>query len=259
MVVPILQGGLCNQLFQIANAYAYAKRTGNQYGINYSWSTCSNQGSTAIKYKNTLYKNIPEVNARLEDFTMKYNETQFRYVPVPRFNVPNILLEGYFQSDKYFDDCLEDIKKLFVFPSEVIDKVESFIKQIDKPIFGVHIRRGDYIKFKDFHSLQEPSYYINAGKIITGEHQIVICTDDWDSVNKEMNFKGAIKSPFSNDLEDLYLLSRCHSLILCNSSFSWWASFLTQEKKLIVAPKNWFASYGPQDFQDIYRSGWFLI
>ena len=59
MIVPLLQGGLGNQLFQIANSCAYAKRHGFEFGINYGLSFCPNQGYTAQKYRDTIYSKIP--------------------------------------------------------------------------------------------------------------------------------------------------------------------------------------------------------
>ena len=34
-----------------------------------------------------------------------------------------------------------------------------------------------------------------------------------------------------NELEDLYSLSQCDSVIMSNSSFSWWGAFLGEKKK----------------------------
>jgi hypothetical protein len=281
MIVPVLQGGIGNQLFQIANAYAYARRHGNSLAINYSLSFCPNQGYTAIKYKDTLYKKIPETNIRYEEFSIRYKETSFRYVSIPDFTdmpslivgdirntirptldlrTANILLEGYFQSEKYFKEYSKDIRELFSFPSEVIDKVESFLKQFDKPLVGVHIRRGDYKKFLKVHGIRDSSYYEEASRIIgVKKYQGIICSDDWNSVDSEMRFSEAIKSPFLDELEDLYLLSRCDALILSNSSFSWWASYLTKDKSIVIAPVNWFAKEGPQDYYDVFREEWKLI
>jgi len=252
MIVPMLKGGLGNQMFQIANAYAHAKRNGFDWGINYGLSICPNQGHTATKYKDNLFSKIPDVDFRPQQV---FHEPCFNYTSIPPLD--NILLDGYFQSEKYFKD-VEDVGSLFNFPQEVKDKVDDFLKKIGENVVGIHIRRGDYKRFSNHLKITSSDYYIQAAKIVQGFKPIV-CSDDWDSVNKEMNFKKAIQSPFSDELEDLYLLSQCDALMMCNSSFSWWASYIGKEKSIIIAPSVWFAESGPKEYQDIYREGWKVI
>jgi len=60
-------------------------------------------------------------------------------------------------------------------------------------------------------------------------------------------------------LEDLYILSQCDNLILCNSSFSWWGEYLGIKKQNVICPAVWFKKDGPQDYQDIFRDGWIKI
>lgn len=251
MVVPILKGGLGNQMFQIANAFAYAKRHGFDWGINYNLSFCPNQGSTANKYRNTLYMNLPTTNITP---SFRYVEHTFSYTEINPTN--DILFDGYFQSEKYFLDYSDEVKKLFKFSN--CECVEEFLEQFDKPVVGIHIRRGDYKKFESHHGIQKSDYYVRASKEFKN-HQSVVCTDDWDSVMNEMSFSKAVKSPFINEEMDMYLLSHCSSVVMCNSSFSWWGAFLGVEKDKVIAPRNWFGMTGPKDFQDVYRENWICL
>ena len=170
----------------------------------------------------------------------------------------NILLDGFFQSDKYFYDCIEDVRNLFYFPLEVVESVKSFLSQFDKTIVGIHIRRGDYLKVISYHGIQKADYYVQASKMFDNFNS-VICTDDWDAVQNEMKFSKAVKSPFMDEISDLYLMSQCDGLVICNSSFSWWGAFLGKDKEKVIAPKNWFGVTGPKDCQDIYRNEWIRL
>jgi len=254
MIVPELKGGLGNQMFQIANAFALAKRVGCDWGINYGLSYCPNQGFTAHKYKDNFYSKIPLTTEKPSQI---YREPFFKYAEVPRLD--NVLLMGYFQSSKYFEDCENEVNELFEFPKEVTGRVNYFLQQFNKPVVGIHIRRGDYKQplFANFHGIQNASYYINASKMLQ-DHQAIICTDDWGTVKREMRFSKAVASPFINALEDLYLLSRCDSLIICNSSFSWWGAFLGKTKDKIIAPRNWFGDAGEKE-HDLFRKEWILL
>ena len=46
----------------------------------------------------------------------------------------------------------------------------------------------------------------------------------------------------NTNIQDLKYMSLCKDNIIANSSFSWWAAFLNQNKnKKIICPKNWFS------------------
>jgi len=255
MIIPMLKGGVGNQLFQIACAYAYAKKHGTDFAINYSLSFCPNQGFSAPKYKDTLFKNISVTTVHPHKI-MKENGNAYRELP---FLEGDFILDGFFQSEKFFADCVDEIKELFVFPENVKSAVDKFMKvklstPSNHPIAGVHIRRGDYKKFSHEYILNGSEYYLAAAKHLPG-FVSVVCTDDWSSVSKEMTFAKAEKSPFTDEVHDLYLLSQCDAVVMCNSSFSWWAAFLGKDKK-VIAPNNWFVH---KSAEDMYCKDWIRI
>ena len=60
-----------------------------------------------------------------------------------------------------------------------------------------------------------------------------------------------------NELEKLTYMSICKHFILSNSSFSWWAQYLSDYKdKIIIAPDKWFAVDVPCN---IYQPEWLLL
>jgi len=252
MIVPMLKGGLGNQMFQIANAYAFAKRHGLEWGINYGLSYCPNQGNTATKYRETLFKELP-----VTDYVppMKYAEPTFNYREIPKRD--DIVLDGFFQTEKYFIDYSDEVHDLFTFPSKC-EEIDNFLKTFTQPTVGIHIRRGDYKKFAGHHGIQDGGYYARASQLFK-DHQSFVCTDDWPSVQSEMTFSKALRSPYTDEVMDMYLLTRCQNVVMCNSSFSWWGAFLGVKKDKVVAPKNWFGPRGPKDFQDVYREGWICL
>jgi hypothetical protein len=255
MISSILQGGLGNQMFQIAAAVALAKRTGQQTLFSHSNHHLPLQGNRAINYKNNIFYKIDlthEVNF-LSNLIF-YKEQNYSYSELPKEN--DLFLHGYFQSEKYFSDCKEYIKNLFSETLFVKDYIDVQYENLDEAI-SIHVRRGDYLKFPDTHPVCRLSYYEKAIETIGEDRSIFIFSDDIQWCKENFKFKNMIFVENEPDYIDLFMISRCKHNIIANSSFSWWAAWLNRnEDKKVICPKNWFGIKGPQDIQDIYPEEW---
>jgi hypothetical protein len=257
MISTRLQGGLGNQMFQIAAAFALAKRNNDDYGFNFHDCFTPQQGNTSDNYINNIFKKIPAIS----DFPFEstYQEPFFAFNELP--NRKNLYLVGSFQSEKYFIDYKDDIINLFDL-SDI--SVEDFKKEIEfdsNTFTSVHIRRGDYLNGINlvFHSPCSKGYYLSAMNLIT-DSKFIFFSDDMEWVRQ--NFKGdnIFYSPFNNELQDFKLMSECNHHIIANSTFSWWASYLNKnQNKKIIGPKNWFGPSGHKDTQDILPLSWIII
>lgn len=254
IVVPTLKGGLGNQLFQISAAFALAKRHDGNFGVNFGLPSSRVQGHGPEKYQDNLYSKIPATSEVPEQV---YTEQGFSYNPIP-FR-PRVIIDGYFQSHKYFNDYKEDICNLFTFPDDIKKKVDTAISKIDGPVIGVHIRRGDYKIYSRVHPPCSVEYYDKAIKEFSNDSTFIVCTDDQESFQSEFDTSKFILSNAQSELEDLYLLSQCDGIIICNSTFSWWGAYLGKDKSKIIAPSTWFGPDGPQDFSDVYVDTWTKI
>ena len=113
------------------------------------------------------------VSKKIEVFSkplefLKISEESFSYKPLESLNV-NILLDGYFQSYKYFKTYQSEIRDLFSF------KLES--KYDPKEKVSVHIRRGNYTQLSQHHHNLSISYYLNAIEQFP-HHNFLIFSDD---------------------------------------------------------------------------------
>jgi len=260
MIVSNIKGGLCNQLFQIAAGYAHAQRCGTFFGINYNMQHNCIQGHPPTKYKDNLYKNIIETDGIPQ---ASYHEPKFEYSPIPETG-KDLLIDGYFQSEKYFSDYREEVAKLFVFPEEIKEKVDTKFNSLkNKKKIGIHIRRGDYKIYSTTHPVQPVDYYERALKKFSmeqmaGDAIFILCTDDLRSVQGEFDLDklGFVYSNAKSELEDLYILSQCDSVVISNSSFAWWGAWMGKKKEKVIAPGVWFGPDGPQDYHDIYLKWW---
>ena len=258
MIINDLMGGLGNQLFQISAGFAHAKNIKTDYAINYKIGSIYNgQGHPHMRYKDNLYKNIPETN---NNYFSIYKEPKYSFTQIPKLN--NLCLLGYFQSKKYFLGYEEEVKSLFEFPNPLTKKVMNKFDKIKKKKVGIHFRLGDYRleNTKEvFYNIDYSLYLKETTKYFGGEYEFLIFSDDFNSLRREVNLENLTNLENDNELEDLYSLSQCDSVIMSNSSFSWWGAFLGKKKEKIICPDKWYGPRGPKDSEDIYEDSWFKV
>ena len=253
-----LMGGLGNLMFQISAAYGISLRDNKKLICDTKDMTIPHKPYSF--YTNNIFRkivfsdNIPNVT--------HIGESGFHYSPIPKLS-GNIKLVGHFQSEKYFSECKHEVLELF----EIDDTTKSFLIEKYKNIIwgdtcSIHVRRGDYLGLTNYHPVQPIDYYKNAIKIIGEDKLFIIFSDDvkWC----EENF-GFIENKFfvsgNTDYQDLYLMTMCKNNIISNSTFSWWSSWLNNDKeKIVVAPKKWFGNaYSNLITDDIYCNNWIKL
>ena len=182
-----------------------------------------------------------------------YNEPNFHYNEIP--NQTNLNIKGYFQSEKYFKNAINEIRYYFLFKLEILTKITSKWDNIlNKDVCSIHVRRGDYLLHPNHHPFPGISYYENACKYFPNSH-FLIFSDDINWCKDNFHFisnKTFVEN--QNEIEDLLLMSFCNDNIIANSSFSWWGSYLnSNENKKIISPKQWFGSaYKNMNTEDLY-------
>ena len=253
MITACLTGGIANNLFQVSAGYALAKKIGVEFVINYNISNAKSNLYNTKSYKRSLFKNIKETNYL--DFN-NYHQEGFSYKPLPLRD--NLCLIGFFQSELFFDRYQNEIKKLINFPKSVKNKVDKKLKKIKRKKVGVHIRWGSY---KNTPTLLPPMpkiYFDLAMRKFT-DVEFILFTDDLETVNKEFDISVFKRLNNKTDIEDLYAMTQCDSMIMSNSSFSWWGSWLGIEKEKIIVPPIWFGIAGPTDIQDLIPKQWDIL
>ncbi len=252
-----LMGGLGNYLFQIAAAYSYGKKFSKEPVFNSASS--SGPHSRIETYENNVLS-VVNLRSTIDSFT-SLTEPGFNYFEIP--DVPgNVLLNGYFQSEKYFSDISDEIRKMYT--SYEVD----ILPEINEKIQGgttcaIHVRRGDFLKYPDHHPVQDMSYFINAINHMPEGTTFLVFSDDMNWCKD--NFKRLENDFFfvegNLDFEDLSIMRSCTHNIISNSTFSWWAAWLNSNPdKIVIAPRNWFgAAYTQLDTRDLYCESWTVI
>jgi hypothetical protein len=267
MISSYLQGGLGNQLFQIATGYNLAKKNNDKVEFNFNECHTPLQGQQSKKYKDTLFKEFKHSDSILIKNTFTQKGHGFEVIPYKEC----LQLQGFFQSEKFFEESKKDIiEKLLIGVKSEMEKYKNVTKftsnvefNYEKPLVSVHIRRGDYLNFPQIHTPCSLDYYKKALSIIKekiGDFKPVFISDDKDWCKETFKDLDCLISPFDDEIEDLILMINCEHNIIANSSFSWWGAYLNQNpNKIVIGPKKWFGPRGPQDQQDIIPENWIKI
>lgn len=162
-----------------------------------------------------------------------------------------IYLAGYWQSYKYFSDISDIIKKDFsqkYKPEMPINHLLNVIENCES--VSLHIRRGDYVsnkKTNEIHGFLGLEYYRKAIEIIQNnisDPHFFVFSDDivWAKMNINCNERITFMDGNLSNHEDFRMMKTCKHHIIANSSFSWWAAWLSCKKNsIVIAPKNWFS------------------
>ena len=166
-----IQGGLGNQMFQIATLYAVALDNNIDYNVLRIKESPSVFKNRPVYWDN-IFKKVKTVDIMCKNSNIIYIREQSSLYNklVLNNNANNILymLNGYFQSEKYFNHHREKILELFCLNEEqnmIIEKIKQNIKSKinnNKECVAVHVRRGDYLKLSHFHVVQTMDYNNNA-------------------------------------------------------------------------------------------------
>ena len=135
-------------------------------------------------------------------------------------------IDTYFQDPKWFEGYEADIKQIYSTGIEPIDMV------------AVHIRRGDYVGHPMYVDLSITDYYDNAMKQFTDETFLVF-SDDIKWCQEYFDGRKDIEFCEEEDpVKAFNLMAGCKGIIMANSSYSWWAAYLSKGK--VIAPSEWF-------------------
>lgn len=176
------------------------------------------------------------------------------------FVLKNGLVDGYWQSEKYFLPIAEIIRKCFTFP-EAAEKNKALSTEMQgNNSVSIHVRRGDYL---NGFPVMDENYYKPAMQYFLNKYKdthFYVFSDDvaWckGHLSAEMitfvDWNTGKNSPF-----DMWLMTQCKHNIIANSSFSWWGAWLNQHNgKEVIAPKKWFNGVATPD---VYCDGWIIM
>lgn len=263
-----LKGGLGNQLFQFAKATSISLETNTSLIFSTSWYKGQNLRMPELGHFRVPL-DVP-VKARIINGNLFFEGT-VNCTCLTKKNIREIhyyyyelilpleciSLDGYWQSRENFAKYDVEIKKFLrkSLPAKVND-------------ITVHSRLGDYfkdMKVQETHPVMGTEYYVKALKLINfdKEDKIVGLISDDPSIAleeilpKEYRFKNLASD---NLIDDFAVLVSSRRLVIANSTFSWWAAFLS-EAEVVISPAQWFSKASSRNMNtcDLYLENWIRV
>lgn len=138
----------------------------------------------------------------------------------------------YVQSEEYFEESKDEIRQLF----------GSGI--VPLPYVSIHVRRSDYVGNPFYVDVFENGYYERAMALFP-DAKFLVFSDDIEWCKKQEIFNGCEFSEGYDEIADMNRMAGCEGHIIANSSYSWWAAYISGKKT--IAPKEWYTLAAPND------------
>ncbi len=256
-----LEGGMCNQLFQVAFGYSVSRARAEE-----------------IFFTKWRFENDPSRDYALDPFTCEIKivsedvppiirEPFFRYNPEV-YTMPVVTFTGHWQSEKYFDKPL--VRSLFRLKNPPSDESRSVALDIlRQPSCFVHFRRTDNLlpEKMAYHGMPSMGYYHRAidhirlqvpnVKFFLFSDEPEWCKATFPALTTVGHNPMSLKGRPGREHEDIWLMSLCRHAIIANSTFSWWGAYLGPDTSgIVIAPKTWFGPASPMESCDIVPERW---
>lgn len=164
-------------------------------------------------------------------------------------------VSGYRQAYHYFEDFRDLIRSTMKPRPQLLEQVRATLPE---KYIAVHVRLGDYIK--PMHSIPvlreftrcTLEYYRRAVQHIRKLHPhcpVLVCTNSPDQVAPLLSHIDAkaqltqAQNGVRPNLYDFCVLYQATAVVISNSTFSWWASYLRPGRP-VVAPSPWWDPVG---------------
>lgn len=278
----LVRGGLGNQMFQVAYGIALASK----FGINPAFINLTGGARVARQWELNCFgiqETVATTAVHLRLIATVWTTRKLHRIGLPGW--PSALVEqeelsdslklrcmprivaGYWQRPAYFSSQENEVREVFRFPK----LPEGDEPQIDpaRPAVAIHVRRGDYANdpvARSTHLVCDASWYRRAWQRLrqdVGDCRALVFSDDPEWARKHLALDGDIKfitgDPGRPAWIDLARMSKCQHFVISNSTYSWWAAYLSASpRKKVIAPRYWFPGVETAKLQ-VCPPSWILL
>jgi hypothetical protein len=245
-VYPVIQGGLGNQMFQVASIWSLCKKTRRPFKLNRKYIMNRNVHSSddyfspgsILSYWSAYFTDKEGERMVQEDAHFAPRNWEQIFTQTKK---DNLIVQGYFQSGTFIEPFDKEFISHLCWNKDCAQQYDELANSV-----FIHVRRGDYLQpgIKDVHYIDMTEYYKSAlQKIKDSVNHAYIFTNDIPYCESTQLFDDirttVVKD--TNATNNLYLMSQCgQGGIGVNSSFSWWGLYLNRDRPHLYLPDKWF-------------------
>lgn len=291
MIIANMIGGLGNQLFQFACGWSLARRLGvplrvctrqfanyrlhNGFELARVFDVAVSEATDDELGQCLGFLGSLRLRSLVSRMTRRWGgignlvvePTVYHWAGIANVRAP-AYLSGYWQTEKYFEDhgrALRSVLNFRVPPSEENQRWLDDINGCES--IGVHVRRGDYItnrKNSSVYYICPEAYYFAAIAQVrrtVPDSRVFVFSDDPQWAREKFAGLDCLAGVVDHNLgldsyNDMRLMSACRHIVGSNSSFSWWAAWLGDDRlnRQVIFPPHWLRAAG-QD-RDMVPDRW---
>lgn len=228
MINATYTGNLGNVLFQ----YCFARLTAEHNKFNFNGSFSSDAIKTTPP---KTFQEGPKTRTVTIDDNTYHNYRQTRESKVMRLNPEyNYVFHGYFQDADFFNKYRDEIRSFFILPDVVKNEKDTLVL----------FRLGDFIHNGWNSEIIHYDWYNEAMQNMPGEKKLVISSNLMEmgksTKEHEQKYIAKLNHPTRSyevpkgGAEDFNYIRSFDNIISSNSTWSWWACYLSDAKNIIT-------------------------
>jgi len=291
-IIVRIAEGIGNQLFMYAHAYALSKK------INYDLYIDNTSGYFQKKNirsyeldKFNINTSLSDKKYRFDNFLLNLNRNLLKKIDIYKTNKSFLIeskdrnkitnyydtaklnfsdtlyVEGYYETEKYFKDFTNDLKKKFIINEKYLEKNNKYIDLVkNSNSVSISVRQHRFSErrqinySKSIKFVQNTVNYINKAVIFFKNKipnaKFFIWSNDFTGLNEyfDENEFIFIKNNINKSINDFNLFKYAKHFIVGPTSFHWWGAWLNQNRnKICVRPPD---NLSPSNNKNFWPKSW---